>query len=451
MGARNDKITSRVGARNFSTGVRISPRSSSTSSLEREEEKTKTQPTTECPRGSLGFIPCRRQIGSNKTSAMESSRVFVKNLPPTISEAEFRKHFSAQGREVTDVKLIPHRRIGFVGYKSHDDAARAVKYLNKSFIRMSRIAVDLAKPVRPPFPFQLAGNAADHRCKIADPTPKPVAKDAPRHEVARAIAHRPGAPSVEQHEDESSKKRKREVLDEADPKLQEYLEVMGHATKKPRDKEVLGGSLDFDSPTAVPPALLEAGESDDEYEDVPTRHPKRPVQGTPAHVDATPAPVTDGNVPAPTTVDEPAREVPQVLADATDDDWLRSRTSRLLDLVDPDDPGFSARPPPSLPAATPTAEPQALPHDDAAADADRQGKDGPVKAESSEDAVKLVEKTSRLFLRNLSYAVTEDDVRDFFGKFGNLEEVSISQLSLLSNACLFHDEPLIGTSYATGI
>jgi multiple RNA-binding domain-containing protein 1 len=82
---------------------------------------------------------------------MESSRVFVKNLPPTISEAEFRKHFSAQGREVTDVKLIPHRRIGFVGYRSHDDAAGAVKYLNKSFIRMSRIAVDLAKPVsRPP-------------------------------------------------------------------------------------------------------------------------------------------------------------------------------------------------------------------------------------------------------------------------------------------------------------
>jgi RNA recognition motif-containing protein len=81
---------------------------------------------------------------------MESSRIFVKNLPPTISEADFRKHFSAQGREVTDVKLIPHRRIGFVGYKSHDDALRAVKYFNKTFIRMSRIAVDLAKPVRAP-------------------------------------------------------------------------------------------------------------------------------------------------------------------------------------------------------------------------------------------------------------------------------------------------------------
>jgi len=91
---------------------------------------------------------CGRQEAV-KSNIMESSRVFVKNLPPSISEAEFRKHFSAQGREVTDVKLIPNRRIGFVGYKSPDDAAKAVKYFNKSFIRMSRIAVDLAKPVRP--------------------------------------------------------------------------------------------------------------------------------------------------------------------------------------------------------------------------------------------------------------------------------------------------------------
>jgi RNA recognition motif-containing protein len=81
-------------------------------------------------------------------AASRSSRLFVKNLPPNITEADFRKHFSAQGREVTDVKLIPHRRIGFVGYKSHEHAARAVKYFNRSFIRMSKISVDIAKPVR---------------------------------------------------------------------------------------------------------------------------------------------------------------------------------------------------------------------------------------------------------------------------------------------------------------
>lgn len=76
----------------------------------------------------------------------ESSRIFVKNLPPKITEADFRKHFS-RGREITDIKLIPNRRIGFVGFKSSQDAAHAVKYFDRSYIRMSRIAVALAKPV----------------------------------------------------------------------------------------------------------------------------------------------------------------------------------------------------------------------------------------------------------------------------------------------------------------
>lgn len=78
---------------------------------------------------------------------MASSRIFVKGLPPNITEAEFRQHFSAKGREVTDVKLIAQRRIGYVGYKTPDDASKAVKYFNRSYIRMSKIAVEPAKPV----------------------------------------------------------------------------------------------------------------------------------------------------------------------------------------------------------------------------------------------------------------------------------------------------------------
>jgi multiple RNA-binding domain-containing protein 1 len=79
---------------------------------------------------------------------MASSRIFVKGLPPTISEQDFRNHFS-QKTTITDAKLIPHRRIGYVGYKTAEEAAKAVKYFNKSFIRMSRIFVDLARPVGP--------------------------------------------------------------------------------------------------------------------------------------------------------------------------------------------------------------------------------------------------------------------------------------------------------------
>jgi multiple RNA-binding domain-containing protein 1 len=77
---------------------------------------------------------------------MASSRIFVKGLPPTISEEEFKKHFSAKSA-ITDAKLLPHRRIGYVGYRTPEDAATAVKYFNRSFIRMSKIGVEIARPV----------------------------------------------------------------------------------------------------------------------------------------------------------------------------------------------------------------------------------------------------------------------------------------------------------------
>lgn len=77
---------------------------------------------------------------------MASSRVFIKGLPPTISEDEFRKHFGAN-HVITDAKLIPHRRIGYVGYKTPEEAAKAVKYFNRTFIRMSKIGVEIARPV----------------------------------------------------------------------------------------------------------------------------------------------------------------------------------------------------------------------------------------------------------------------------------------------------------------
>lgn len=77
---------------------------------------------------------------------MGSTRIFIRGLPPKITADEFERHFS-KDLSVTDARLIPHRRIGFVGYKTPTDAAKAVKYHNKSFLRMSRIGVELARLV----------------------------------------------------------------------------------------------------------------------------------------------------------------------------------------------------------------------------------------------------------------------------------------------------------------
>ncbi len=41
-------------------------------------------------------------------------------------------------------------------------------------------------------------------------------------------------------------------------------------------------------------------------------------------------------------------------------------------------------------------------------------------------SLELIKRTSRIFVRNLSYSVTEDDLQQFFGSFGLVEEVSFS-------------------------
>lgn len=80
------------------------------------------------------------------TSMEENTRVFVSGLPPTFSNDELRKRFSTR-YQVTDAHVIPKRRIGFVGFKTPTEAQDAVKYFNKTYIRMSKIAVEMARPV----------------------------------------------------------------------------------------------------------------------------------------------------------------------------------------------------------------------------------------------------------------------------------------------------------------
>lgn len=77
---------------------------------------------------------------------MESTRVFVGGLPPTCTNDQLKKHFATRF-QVTDAHVLPKRRMGFVGFKSHEAAQQAVKHFNKTYMKMSKIAVDIARPV----------------------------------------------------------------------------------------------------------------------------------------------------------------------------------------------------------------------------------------------------------------------------------------------------------------
>lgn len=182
--------------------------------------------------------------------------------------------------------------------------------------------------------------------------------------------------------------------------------------------------------------LVPEGASDDEYEHVPARKQKpsgvsSPTRGS--HL-ARLAPSRNGDADGkrPITdsqgtgeVNDPAAEDRKdPTAEATDHDWLRSRTSRLLDLVDPDDLTTDGMPRPEDGAPTQDMEAEgktAHSSDEMTHDA-ADGVTGP-PPDTGEDAADAISRTSRLFVRNLPYSATEDDVRDTFEKFGALQEV----------------------------
>ena len=114
------------------------------------------------------------------------------------------------------------------------------------------------------------------------------------------------------------------------------------------------------------------------------------------------------------TEDEADR--PQRSETRSDNDWLRARTSRLLDLVGDDEnerPSHSENVPDALEGLSIASE-----------DAD----DAEVHATRVESKQDKISTNGRLFVRNLRYAANEDEVEKFFSKLGKVSEVSVEHI-----------------------
>ena len=128
----------------------------------------------------------------------------------------------------------------------------------------------------------------------------------------------------------------------------------------------------------------------------------------------------------------------------SDSDWLRSRTSRLLGLVDDDefDEGEKNQLENQVPSRTQRLEstakqkasPPGLQVPDAASHHTEKTEEAQTQASnhdrfekrSATDRTPMVaeaEKTGRLFIRNLPYSATETELRDHFSSHGEIEEV----------------------------
>ena len=183
----------------------------------------------------------------------------------------------------------------------------------------------------------------------------------------------------------------------------------------------------------VPEVAVPEDESDNEYQ-VISKKPKVAAETTAA---SAPAPATA----QPPTAEKPTTETDTGAVDAgeamedvqeapaaeqgpvSDVDWLRSRTNRVLELVEDDEDPTASVSAPQAPALQPHTAAEAVPVVvEAQPEQPQHEAEQPQEAAPEEED--KIRETGRLYLRNLHYEVTEDEIREQFSKHGPLEEVS---------------------------
>ncbi|KAL0398082.1 UNVERIFIED_CONTAM: putative RNA-binding protein 19 [Sesamum radiatum] len=149
------------------------------------------------------------------------SRICVKNLPKYVAEDRLRDFFSQKG-EVTDAKLMrtkdgKSRQFGFVGFRTDHEAQEAINYFNKSFMDTCRITCEIARKVGDP---NMPRPWSQHSLKK---------KENSSEAEKRVTSSKDSKTVVLEGKSKKSKNKKDDEID--DPQLQEFLQVMQHRSR----------------------------------------------------------------------------------------------------------------------------------------------------------------------------------------------------------------------------
>ncbi len=242
---------------------------------------------------------------------------------------------------------------------------------------------------------------------------------------------------------DTSLKRKREAKDPDDAtnaarekKLENMYETLKSSSRKniwnngnleEEEEDAVEIAPTNDNDTAAP-----ASEDEEEYQPLPSKKKFKSVRS---------------NLPTPSS-DETEMHSTKNIQDGNDDvgkdqvessggrvsdaDWLRSRSSRLLDLTDDIDSHMADKPQ----VLETTNVGDAMNNEEETHNGDEPDEE-PSDALSAEDENNALEKSQaeheaaietitqhrRLFVRNLPYSVTEQDLREHFVSFGDIQEV----------------------------
>lgn len=344
------------------------------------------------------------------------SRIIVKGLPVYLDDAKLREHFVKRlinkngnsrtaGELITDVKILKDRdgqsrRFAFIGYRSEEDAFDAVNYFDGSFINTSKIEVAMAK-------------------SFADPrVPKSMREQ--RREALKRLREK----EERLLEDKQTKKlktvhdkKKGHSIDaevEKDQKLKEFIETMKPTSQVASwETPGLAGQNTEQESGAPGNSLLaqalalkedEENKSDEEYvdfkkDDQNVEEPEEQMVGLGDYEAEQQDSVNDEKT------DELAKD-----ETVSDLDWFKQRRVRIRD---------GEQEPVKQDGKKPVEENEAQ----------EEVVQAVIQEENKTDEDKAMEqicRTGRLFLRNILYSSTEQDFRQLFSPYGELEEVHIA-------------------------
>ena len=309
------------------------------------------------------------------------------------------------------------RRFAFVGFKTIEDATKALKFFDKTFFDTSRLKVEVALPVGDrslprAWSRHTAGSSAYNREHGID---------------AGATAGK------EQTDGQKSAAAgdKEEMSDEKKAKFDDFLSIM-----KPRSK---GGKWSND--TNIPEVSIplqegnekektpqpddnDSSSDDEEYEDVKPRFHRG---GDDDESSSSDSDSSDDD-------DDKGEKVDGGKPEMSDMDFLRSKVSTSDRVTDPSKgktDGGSGSSSSSSSSSDSDSSSSSDSEDDEPAPAKKPEKPAEkdekeaTGKEGTEDEAEKIEDSGRLFVRNIPFSTTEDDLRELFSAHGALTEVHL--------------------------
>ncbi|XP_010914288.1 multiple RNA-binding domain-containing protein 1 isoform X2 [Elaeis guineensis] len=370
------------------------------------------------------------------------SRICVKNLPNYVKEDRLREFFSQKG-EVTDAKLMrtkdgKSRQFAFIGFRTEKEAEEALKYFNNTYMDTRKIMCEIAHKVGDPnIPrswsrYSARKGGEDNKDSIGVEAKSSVIKDSKGLGSSTDVA-------------KNSKEEENN-----DPKLQEFLQIM-----QPRVKSKLWANDTLDGTQ-----LIEKDERAVEKEAQPPKSKrnesaKMKVQVIDGSNGENGVAHGTSSVHIQKGASEMSTEQSNEIAQSdvmTDMEYFKSRIKKnwsdsetdnedsrsdedsksesdsesddekLFEPREVDAKGHTVQTDGSTPAGDSQVEVEketSLEHSDGETD----DKENPTSSLSDEKKQAL--DTGRLFIRNLPYTTTEDELMELFGRFGDISHVHI--------------------------